>query len=85
MRIDQRIPDLSDKELESLHANAFRLAQSGTAAQREHAEELLPLLGAALEERRAARVVKQVASRRANTRRKAVVGDSLKESGDESD
>lgn len=85
MRIDQRIPDLSDKELESLHANAVRLAQSGTAAQREHAEELLPLLGAALEERRAARVVKQAASRRANTRRKAVVGDGLKESGDESD
>ena len=46
MEIDQRIPDLSDKELENLHANAVRLEQSGTQIQRQHAERLLPLLSA---------------------------------------
>jgi hypothetical protein len=59
MGIDQRIPDLSDKELENLHANALRLEQSGTQMQRQHAEELLPLLSAAMEERRAARLLAQ--------------------------
>lgn len=64
MEMDQRIPDLSDKELESLHANAVRLAQSGTPAQREQSERLLPLLGDALEQRRAARTAAQTEKRR---------------------
>jgi hypothetical protein len=59
MEIDQRIPDLSDKELENLHANALRLEQSGSQMQRQHAERLLPLLSAAMEERRAAKLVVQ--------------------------
>lgn len=59
MGIDQRIPDLSDKELENLHANAVRLEQSGTQMQRQHAEKLLPLLSAALEERRATKLQAQ--------------------------
>lgn len=53
--IDQRIPDLSDKELESLHANAVRLAQSGTERQQRQAENLLPMIGDQMETRRAAR------------------------------
>jgi hypothetical protein len=65
MGIDQRIPDLSDKELESLHANAVRLAQSGSTAQRQQAEELLPLLGAALEERKLAKSAATSKARRA--------------------
>ncbi len=83
--IDQRIPDLSDKELENLHANAVRLAQSGTPAQREQAESLLPLLGAALEGRKAARLAKQGQARRAPARRKAVVAESGKDKGNEPD
>jgi hypothetical protein len=59
VEIDQRIPDLSDKELENLHANALRLEQSGSQMQRQHAERLLPLLSAAMEERRAARLLVQ--------------------------
>lgn len=70
--IDQRIPDLSDKELEQLHANAVRLAQSGTQVQRQRAEELLPLIGAAMEERRAARAAAGGEKRRVAVRRKAV-------------
>jgi len=67
LEIDQRIPDLSDKELENLHANAVRLEQSGTQIQRQHAERLLPLLSAALEERKAAKLEAQQEARRIST------------------
>jgi hypothetical protein len=69
--MDQRIAGLSDKELESFHANAVRLAQSGTSEQREQAESLLPLLGAAMEERRIARLSAQAEARRENTEQRA--------------
>ncbi|HVK80527.1 MAG TPA: hypothetical protein VM915_07930 [Verrucomicrobiae bacterium] len=71
MSIDQRIPDLSDKELDTLHANAVRLAESGSVQQRQQAEGLLPLIGAELETRSqtkaaiAAAKPKRVAKKRA--------------------
>jgi hypothetical protein len=71
MEIDQRIPDLSDKELENLHANALRLVESGSVKQRQQAESLLPLLGAAIQTRRAARAEADQARRKSNVRRKA--------------
>lgn len=70
MSITDRIPDLSDKELESLHANAVRLKDTGSVQQRQQAEELLPLLGAALEQRRLARVAAHTETRRANAKKK---------------
>lgn len=76
--IDQRIPDLSDKELESLQANAVRLKESGTPRQREQAESLLPLVGAALEERRAAKVEAQAETRRAAVEKRAVAKKAAK-------
>jgi hypothetical protein len=51
MLIDSRIADLSDKELEDLHGNAIRLAQSGAGAQRAEAERLLPIIGAEVQRR----------------------------------
>jgi hypothetical protein len=77
MEIGQRMPDLSDLELERLHANAVRLAQSGTPGQRQRAEHLLPLLGAALEQRRRERVEAQTLVRRTNARRKAVAAAGM--------
>ena len=71
MGISDRIPDLSDKELESLHTNALRLKDAGSSIQRQQAEELLPLLGAALEERRLARVAAHTETRRANVEKRA--------------
>lgn len=65
MEMDQRIPDLSDKELEALQANALRLMESGTQKQRQQAEELLPLIGAQLEERRVAKAETQAEKRAA--------------------
>lgn len=71
MAIADRIPEMSEKELENLRANAVRLQETGSSAQRQQAEELLPLLGAALEERRLARVAAQTETRRANTEKRA--------------
>ena len=85
MGIDQRIPDLSDKELESLHANAVRLAQSGKPLQRQQASELLPLIGAALEERRHARAATQATTRRSGVRSKAIVAESMKHKSNDTD
>lgn len=70
MEIDQRIPDLSDHELDRLHANAVRLAGSGTPLQRQHAERLLPLIGEAQAARRALRVETQAVKKRAAPRAK---------------
>lgn len=71
--IDERIPELSDKELERLHVNAVRLVESGTANQREQAERLLPLLSAALEERKTARIATQSETRRTAAQRRSAM------------
>lgn len=78
MGISDRIPDLSDKELESLHTNAVRLKDSGSTQQRQQAEQLLPLLGAALEERRLARVAALTETRRVNTEKRATAKKKAK-------
>jgi hypothetical protein len=79
--MDQRIAALTDKELESYHANAVRVAQSGASRQREEAERLLPVLGAAMEERRLARVAAQAQARRENTERRALARKAAREEG----
>jgi hypothetical protein len=63
--MDQRIAALTDKELESYHANAVRVAQSGASRQREEAERLLPVLGAAMEERRLENTERRALARKA--------------------
>jgi hypothetical protein len=59
-----RLADLSDKELEDLHGNAIRLAQSGTGAQRAEAERLLPVIGREVEARAQARAQSHAESQR---------------------
>jgi hypothetical protein len=72
MAIADRLPDLSDKELETLQTNAVRLKETGSVQQRRQAEGLLPLLDAALEERRLVRVATQAETRaRAPKKKKA--------------
>jgi hypothetical protein len=71
LSIDQRIPDLSDKELETLHANAVRLADSGTVMQRQQADNLLPLIGAEMVTRRQAKAAIAAAKPRRTTRKTA--------------
>lgn len=79
MSIEGRIPNLSDKELENLHSNAIRLAQSGAPLQRLQAEELLPLLAAVLKERQSLKVAAVAEKRQSNLRRAAVTRRVLKE------
>jgi len=55
--IEERIPEMTDKELENLRVNAERLAQSGASKQQVEAARLLPIIAAAVEERRAANAV----------------------------
>jgi hypothetical protein len=74
--IDQRIPQLSDKELEILHANAVRLAGSGTQQQRQRAESLLPLLVSELESRRANRPQSERVRKHSTVRKKSGAADS---------
>jgi len=78
MGIEERIPDLSDKELENLHANAVRLAETGTVAQRTQAETLLPLVTEALATRRVARTAAQQEQRRVTTEAKAAARKKAK-------
>jgi hypothetical protein len=47
------IPQLGDKELGNLHANALRLEGTGAPAQQKAAAEMLPLITAELEAREA--------------------------------
>lgn len=79
MTIEDRIPALTDKELDNLHGNAVRLSASGTAAQKAEATRLLPIIDAAVEDRRVARTaelaerkkVRQVTMAEARAKKKA--------------
>ena len=71
MFAEENIPNLTDKELENLHANAVRLFETGTVQQKAQAESLLPLLSAALEERRLAKASALQDKRRVATQKRA--------------
>lgn len=65
MAIDTSIPDFTDKELENLHANAIRLAQSGAVRQKTEAARLLPIIEAERERRVGAKAAEAAAKREA--------------------
>ncbi len=52
MSLAERIPEMTEKELENLQANAERIMKGGVAKQKEEAERLLPLIAEALIERK---------------------------------
>ncbi len=58
MAIEERIPEMSDKELATFQDNAARLALSGTPQQKANAERLIPLISAEQADRRARAPVK---------------------------
>lgn len=88
MTIDERIPAMSDKELDNLHANALRLAQTGKPAQKVEAERLIPIVAAEIDRRRqekdaaaeakkaAQREARAQAGRKRSTARKAAAPDA---------
>ena len=57
MGLDARIPEMSEKELENLQANAERIIKSGGSKQQAEAERLLPLIAEAMAAKKAARTV----------------------------
>lgn len=67
--IEGRIPGMTDEEIQSLHANAERLAVSGTPPQQAEALRLLPAIAAEAAVRKAAHTAalqaKRVAQREA--------------------
>jgi hypothetical protein len=64
MAIEERIPQMSDKELDNLLANARRLAQSGAAKQKAEAERLIPIVERAVAERKAKRAEELVETKK---------------------
>ena len=64
MTIAERIPVLTDAELANLNANARRLSESGTPAQRSAASDLMPLIEAQIADRIARKPVKAKAVRK---------------------
>ena len=55
MSLEARIPEMSEKELENLQANAERLIKTGSAKQQAEAERLLPMIAEAMAARKVAR------------------------------
>ncbi len=65
MTIEERIPEMTDKELENLRVNAERLAQSGSPKQQAEAARLLPIIAAASETRKTANAAALVERKKA--------------------
>lgn len=55
MSLEARIPEMTEKELENLQANAERIAKGGASKQQAEAERLLPLIAEAMAARKIAR------------------------------
>jgi len=53
--IEDRIPQLTDKELENLHDNAERISKGAASKQQTEAARLLPIIANALVERKKTR------------------------------
>ena len=68
MSLLEKIPLLTDEEVANLLANARRLSDAGDERQKAAADELLPALETAAEERRAARLARAQAKRAAARR-----------------
>ncbi|MBI1211772.1 MAG: hypothetical protein GC190_09945 [Alphaproteobacteria bacterium] len=60
----ERVGGLSDGELDTLHANAMRLAQNGSERQRASADALIPAIEAELTTRRAKELAASPRARR---------------------
>ena len=48
MSLEARIPEMSEKELENLQANAERIAKGAASKQQAEAERLLPIIAEAM-------------------------------------
>ncbi len=70
MDILEKLPALPDDALNNLRANAARLEQTGSPAQRTSASALLPAIEAELSARQAAKRERLVQTLRGNSKRR---------------
>ncbi len=59
MNMIDRIPEMTDQELSTLHVNAQRLETSGAPAQQKAASEMMPAITAELTQREASKPAKK--------------------------
>lgn len=86
MPIEDRIPAMTDKELENLLANATRVMQAG-GKQKAEAERLIPLVEAAMADRKVRKAeelvetkkVRQAAATEKRARKKASAARDIAE------
>jgi hypothetical protein len=71
MSILEKLPGMEDAALNNLHANAVRLGQAGSPAQRASADALLPAIEAELATRRVAKQERLAQNRRERSKQKA--------------
>jgi hypothetical protein len=71
MSILEKLPGMEDTALSTLHANAVRLEQAGSPAQRASAGALLPAIEAELASRRTAKQERLAQARRERSKQKA--------------
>ena len=71
MNMVEKIPGMADDALKTLHANAVRLGEAGTAQQRASATALLPAIEAELSARKVAKQERLAAGRRARSKKLA--------------
>jgi hypothetical protein len=71
MSMLEKLPALEPAALASLHANAVRLEQAGSPAQRASARQLLPAIEAELATRQAAKLERQAEGRRERAQQRA--------------
>jgi hypothetical protein len=71
MSLLEKLPGMEDAALSTLHANAVRLEQAGSPAQRASAGALLPAIEAELAARRTAKQERLAQARRERSKQKA--------------
>ena len=71
MTLVEKLPGMADDALGNLHANAVRLGEAGSKAQRASAADLLPALEAEIASRKVAKKERQAEARKAKEKDKA--------------
>ena len=71
MNMLERIPEMTDQELATLHGNAQRLESAGAPAQQKAAAEMMPAITAELAEREARKPPKKTAKKATKPRKTA--------------
>jgi hypothetical protein len=71
MSLLEKLPGMADDQLNNLHANAVRLGESGSAAQRASASKLLPALEAEIANRKQAKRQRLVDAGKSRAKSKA--------------